>query len=140
MKNRLTNQVEIVVGDWSGDGHGKTDTTMIKSSLSGTGIWKAYKKGIEIVGFDLTEFGSDYEDGYLPTEHYEKLLELGCTIEVDDYDPKDADEDKPEKVPLYSESYVDLFLFIVGLGDPEFRYKEADTSDSIHIGGYGLFN
>ena len=50
------------------------------------------------------------------------------------------DDDRAE-VGLYPESFADLYLAFVKLGDPTFEYKEINPKweDKICIGGYGLF-
>ena len=47
--------INLIVGDWSGDGHTVTETVTISSNCSVDSIRLAYKEGSEILGFDLSE-------------------------------------------------------------------------------------
>lgn len=120
----------IVIGDWSDDGHGKTETFEIKSNLSKKEIEKAYQEGSKLVGFDMIKDICDsYEDSEFPKESYEKLVSLGCKVKLTPYNgviSPDFDE------------WKELFLFVTFLGDKNFQWKDVKSSD-IRIGGYGLF-
>lgn len=136
--------IRLIVGDWSDDGHGKTDVIRIKSNLSQKKLAKAYDKGTKKVGYNfMNEVAAEYEDGTISHNQYTRLKELG----FDKYEIETSFwYDKKDKTPLdkrtYSISpseYADLLLFICKLGDKSFEYEEVeDDSDSWTIGGYGL--
>lgn len=51
----------VVLGDWSQDGHGKSEKVLIKSNLPVGDTQKAYKKSVEDTGFHFAEeICSDY--------------------------------------------------------------------------------
>lgn len=127
----MKNIISLVMGDRSGDGHGKTDTVIIKSNLSKKDLEKAYKKAIKIIGFDLAEVASEYEDNYISEKLYLKLKKAGFT--------EDYGESEDEKYQIFSEAYADIYLFFIKIGEPKFEYEIVDSSNSINIGGYGLF-
>jgi hypothetical protein len=124
----MKHTVELVLGDWSDDGHGKTATFVITSNLDGSGIEKAYQAGTKILGFDFSEtVCEDYGDTSLPISVLEKLVEHGfdkSTLECED--------------SLWRDSFRDIYLFIVKLGEPNFEFSFI-LLDSLKIGGYGLF-
>jgi phosphopantothenoylcysteine synthetase/decarboxylase len=130
------------MGDWSSDGHGKTDNLVIKSNLTVAEINEAYKRGTKIVGFDFCdEVAKEYEDRRLSNEHMKLLVAQGYdekSVERVEYDNDDDDYDGDYS--LWTDSYPDIWLFIVKLGNPNFKYEEVvDSAQRINIGGYGLF-
>lgn len=132
--------ISLVVGDWSGDGHDKKDTINIRSNLDKKAMEKAYKAGTKKVGFDLcADVCSDYEDRNLDSEKWEKLKELGYQDEeLED----EADKYNNGDISLWVDSFTDIYLFIVKLGNEkfEFEYLAAKEDPTIKIGGYGLFD
>jgi hypothetical protein len=164
-----TNKTTLVLGDWSDDGHGKTDRISITSNLDTKQIEKAYNKGAKKLGFNfVNDVANDYEDSLLPLPHLKTLIEHGLDIEqaFDEYELKfvkqalaretpveeaeeevvdeeegdeDLLEDHEEGVHLWVDSFSYIYLFIVGLGDPKFVYKIVENGNEINIGGYGLF-
>ncbi len=135
--SELTNTISLVLGDWSHDGHGHTDTVVILSNLTNKQIESAYKKGTKKVGFDfIKDVASDYEDSKISEEQLNKLISLG----LKGWD-KVGDESDEDALYLYTEAYADIYLFIVKLGNEEFEYKilEGELNPEIHIGGYGMY-
>lgn len=128
--------LKIVVGDWSHDGHGRTESILIKSNRSYAQLDAAYLKGSSIVGFNIVKFvGSEWDSCCISKEEFLKLRELGLPkscLEVEPY----LDHDYKE-VRVCTDDYMRLYLFIVKLGDPEFRYKIVKVVD-VNINGYCL--
>jgi hypothetical protein len=76
-------------------------------------------------------------------EHGLEIKDLGLTSEYDLKEAADAFEDEDsEGLVLYSETYVNIFLFITKLGGEEFQFQilKGELNPSINIGCYGLFN
>lgn len=143
--SKFSEVTTLVVGDWSGDGHDKTSMTVIRSNLNSKQIMKAYKKASKKLGFSLIDdVASDYEDRILSRDRLQVLLDNGMKFEVLglEYEIKEAKEcledEASEGIGLWSESYRDIFLFIVKMGDESFQW-EVSHGDSLNIGGYGLF-
>lgn len=139
----LPHMINLVLGDWSGDGHSKTETVTILSNLEKKDVAKAYKKGTKKVGFNLTEeVCAEYEDNNISREQVEKLAELGIPKDayLDSYDLEQDEEDSEDGFSLWTNGFAELWLRIAQLGNPDFKY-EVTTHDSpnINIGGYGMY-
>jgi len=132
----LQHTINLVLGDYSHDGHSRTDTVTIISNLEKKDVVKAYKKGCEKVGFNLTDdVCADYEDMAMPAEIAEKLKAAGI-------DPNDFVEVLDENLSFdyNGGAFAELWLRIAQLGNPDFKYKVTeDESPNINIGGYGLY-
>jgi hypothetical protein len=129
-----THRINLILGDPSGDGHGKSQTVVINSSLSKHELLAPYQAGTKLVGFDfINEVCKEYEDCRLEREYKTKLLELGFF---------DFYEDGLEEDTCYldQELFVQIFLFICKLGDTLFEYQIVESNSYINIGGYGLFH
>lgn len=147
--NNFPHSTTLVLGDWSDDGHGKTEIIIIHSNLDSEEITIAYNKASKKLGFKfMDDVCADYEDSGIPQEYLNTLIKNGLKLEAifdTDYDLKEAREvlegdDPDETVGLWTHSYTQIFLFIVKMGNPEFEYKIVeDDSNRIDIGGYGLF-
>ena len=133
----MDNLIRLVVGDWSGDGHNITDTSFMKSNLTYIEISSAYRKGSEILGFNLKEdCCHEYEDSLLLGEHIFALRANGIDIKFDGRH-EDPMEDEEEGVRLMSEEFVEIYLEICKLGNPDFKYEIFRIND-VNVGGYGL--
>lgn len=133
----LLHVTNLTMGDWSYDGHNQTSVKTIVSNLSTKQIEEAYKAGTKIVGFDLTkDVARDYEDTELPSEFADMLRKHG--FDVDSEIEKHVDEENG--FILWIDTFPKIFFFIVKLGNPDFRYAEAEQKQNINIGGYGLFS
>lgn len=132
----LPHMINLVVGDWSHDGHNMTEQSTIKCNLEKKDLEKAYKKGTKVVGFNLTEeVCADYEDMSMPAEIAEKLKVAG--IDANEYVEH---EDGEELSFAYNhEAFTELWLRIAQLGNPDLKYEmSSNESPNINIGGYGL--
>ena len=130
----MSKVINLVMGDWSSDGHGKTETVSIKSNLDKEEIKAAYKAGTKILGFDfINEVCADYGCHHrLPQENFETLVKHG--MRRDNWDMYDENT-----ISMWTDSFSEIYLFIVKLGNPEFEYKTVKAA-TIDIGGYGLFD
>ena len=54
--------INILVGDWSADGHGKTETETYTSNYAADDIEQFYSEAVEKLGFDITKYFDSYED------------------------------------------------------------------------------
>jgi hypothetical protein len=127
----------LVLGDWSHDGHGKSSIVTIRSNLTKPEIEAAYREGIKKVGISFVEdIGSDYDDYggcTIETEDCEKLEEAGI-------DTTEVEEDPNGSYRLYEEGFVKIYLSLVKLGNPKFKWDRVSYDENhIRIGGYGLF-
>lgn len=119
--------LNLVIGDWGGDGHNIRENYNIDSNLSVEDFWTAYKKGTQILGFDfIQEIAVEYDDNSI-SEEYQEILK----------------EKLPTKIKIcesiYSKDYITVVLDIVKLGNSIFKYKIIDGQE-VNIGGYGLMS
>lgn len=118
--------IELVLGDWSDDGHGKTLSTWFKTNLDQEQIEQAYQLGVIKIGVSICDdIAKEYQDSQISEEDAQKFVDAGFTY-------------YPLGPNLIQEQFLELYLFTVKTGNPEFRYYEQ-KSKSINIGGYGLF-
>lgn len=135
MNELKKHNITIVVGDWSRDGHGMTETFSISSSLDRMKISEAYKKGVTKLGFSISECCQNYEDPYLDDTNVKLLEAAGFDLtSLDAFDP----ESEETLFSLLPDDFNNIYLFTVKLGDPSFEWEIID-SNRINIGGYGLF-
>lgn len=149
--------LDLIVGDWSHDGHEKTTNFVVSFKGTIEKLDEAYKKGTEILGFDITkEVATEYEETRVLKSIEDKLKEYNIILEdtwdEKDYEPqvgpykwvvKDGNKDyiKTETGLMYSASmdiqeYIDVYLLTCRLGGLEIT--EVDIP-SKNIGGYGFF-
>lgn len=143
--NTKTYVIELITGDWSGDGHEKTASLRFRCNVSSKELEKAYKAGAKLLKHDITKHCGDYEDNGVPTKLLDdlktKLLKEFGEEFMKDYYFNTSDEDFVTE-GIYNigyEEYTDIYMFIAKLGNHELVYKQVKEVDSIHIGGYGLF-
>lgn len=126
---------ELVLGDWSGDGHNQSITILIESNLNRDEIYKAYEKTAEELDFDLIqEVAFEYEDNIVTTEQALIINSLG--IQLDGKYLIDLESTEP--IDIWKDDFVNIFLAMVKRGNPSFEYKRIE-GETIEIGGYGLF-
>ncbi len=143
--SELAHIITLSVGDWSGDGHGKSDSIVIRSNLDKKAIEKSYRKATKELGFDFCkDVCAEWEDNNLPKEMLDALVERGLkTVKMDiDFDIERSKKDNEWEVHLWVNDYANIYLFIVALGNKEFQYipLDGDINPTIHIGGYGIYD
>lgn len=129
--------IELVLGDWSDDGHGKTESFYIKTEEDIDDINSAYKKGSEIIGFWLDEeVCYEYENNVMEDDVFEKLEASGFPLLQEIID---------NEMYLYEDVFTKIYLHVVSIGFKElfgrdfyFEYARKNIP-TINIGGYGLF-
>ena len=129
-------EIKLVVGDWSDDGHGKTEEFVIESNLTVKQVEKAYAKGAKKLGVDLKrEVAVDFDT---PVISKATLLKFyGQEKKIPDFYDLSEDSKNLFIDPL---AYTELYLLTIKAGEPKFKYKFVDDRDNVvNIGGYGLF-
>lgn len=154
LKNKieLRDITTLILGDWSKDGHSLSDTIHIASNINNKEIEKAYKKATKKLGFDfIDDVCRDYEDDLCPKDILNILIKYKFSINDLYIDPKftgdleNATEVFTNKdsdgLHLRKDSFLYIYLFIIKLGNKNFKYEilEEELNPSIHIGGYGLY-
>lgn len=123
--------INLLLGDWSGDGHSITETVTIECNRNVETLKMAYERGVELTGINLTkDICSDYEDNKVSSEIIETLKVFGMVDLPDTYDE--------DSYSFWTDTYANTWLFIAKVGDPELEFKIV-KNQSINIGGYGLY-
>lgn len=130
----MSKQIQLIAGDWSDDGHGRTSTYIIECNKSPESVSKAYEKGLKIAGFQGRDFCSDYEDSTVPMLLVQFLEGRG--VKLDNYEEADAENGW---VSVYDEEYVEIYIALAKVGDPTLKITQVNPP-TINIGGYGLFH
>lgn len=144
----LTNLINLVVGDLSGEGHGIHTSYVIRSSLSKKEMNKAYKNAVKNAGFDLVKkICAEYEDCQIPEKYRAKLLAIPEVYNLLKSWQEESDVDEEvNSNSLFSfdvedHSWLAIFLAFTKSGNPKFEYEIMDDKEleTVHAGGYGLF-
>lgn len=131
----------LTVGDWSHDGHGRTEVRTILSNLTTNEIQEAYKKGAQQLDFDLIKVIEErchrHDDSKLFSEHVVKLERAGFVVKFEN--ELEATEECETYYPICSWDYFKIYLFMVSVGNPAFKHETIDSyKNNINIGGYDL--
>lgn len=143
--------MHLVLGDWSGDGHGKSDNVLLLSNKSVNEIQNAYKASCKLTGLqfnhnnDYTErnldwreagkyqIGCEYENSSPSEEAIEILKSFNVPMDVfEEYDEEDED------YCLHEDGFVKLWIWFVKLSLSEDAVLEpSEEVDQIpKINGY----
>ncbi len=140
------NRMYLVLGDWSDDGHGKSEKLLIESNKTVEEIQNAYKDSCKLTGISFNGDNEDYtqtnrfwvessnyriaveyEEPKLTSEVLEVLEKFKC--------PKGIIENYNEE-PYYR-SYIDLWDWFVKLSLPDLEFNIVKEDDGIPcINGY----
>lgn len=137
--NKLPFTITLILGDPSGDGHGKSKTIVFNSNLNVTDIGLAYKKASKELGFDLiSDVCNDYEDNFVPKDIFDTLVKNGMEYDLSDYEKNQLEDADTRGINIYTDEYLNIYFFIVFFGNKNFEY-EITNYPVIDIGGYGLY-
>lgn len=132
----MEHKFKLVVGDWSSDGHGISDTTVCICNHSNGEVIDAHKK-LASKGINLESQCGNYQDSKLSKDFIEKLNEIGFNFSEIDFDDLVLDEGE---VYINCTDWVKLYMELSKIEIPDLQYKFiSDGLPSIYIGGYGLF-
>jgi len=153
------NKFYLVLGDWSDDGHGKSDKILLKSNKSVTEIQNAYKQSCKSTtcsfnhNDDFTGIKRDYKESikycvcseYQQTTLTPEIIKIfkkqNCPflkkLENDDY-------------IVSQEIFVKLLMWFISLSLPDFKCEEIEDDIPVLNGywdnnlnvqfGYGLYD
>ncbi len=129
--------IELVVGDWSKDGHNQSDKFLYETNLSKEEIEKAFSDGCNTIGikFNICE---EYEDDKVSQDFISKIVLAG--LDPSKYLYESWDSKKLERIEN-PESFSLLWLDIAKVGNSSLEYKliKPESGYGIKIGGYGLY-
>jgi hypothetical protein len=124
--------VQLVMGDYSNDGHNITETVLCRLIVEpfpyppdGFNLRKHYKEAAAKIGLDITEYCQDYEDNHLDSDAAKILL--------DKFDLEFPDG-------LSSEDFSGIYILIFNSLNPSIRLERIEGVHYNQIGGYGLFS
>lgn len=129
------NIVELIVGDWSGDGHRQTCNLLVQTNITAKDIEKAYKEGTKKLGFNfIEEVCCDFEEDTVSGEYLEILKNQLDLSKCSNF----LLEESEDYIVLSIKDYIEIYLAIIRYGDP-FCVVFEKKVDVLKIGGYGLF-
>jgi hypothetical protein len=145
----MSDTFNIVVGDWSHDGHGHTRTHLVNTALTYQDVeqaWDAVNDKLdEKYGFSFHEVCQDYENNLLTKDQSDAFIDMGINLadicdSADDYLYDDDDSDA--EFALDSDSFVKLVITLLNQHNPQLMLHRTTNSNrkELHIGGYGLFS
>lgn len=135
---------KLVVGDWSSDGHEKTEDVYFMINVKTVkDVEKAYAVGTKKLGFDLkNDCCAEYEDNKISDDQVVKLKASGIDLKAAfNFDDADDDPDEEDFQFMDPQTFAHLYMFIAKLGDPKLEFTQVNTDriERINVGGYGLF-
>jgi hypothetical protein len=155
-------QFYIVLGDWSSDGHGKSEKILIESNTPVSELQQAYKKSCKKTGISFhhdyprlkaekIEICTKYEESQMTDQIYHALKKINCPFDDLDFDgigdDKITDENFDE-IYFNSDSFLNLLMWFIGLSI-EFEWQKVKESIPCFNGywqkelniqiGYGLY-
>jgi len=150
MKER---KFKLVVGDWSGGGHGKTNDFYVLSNAKDTDELKAaYAAGVKVVGVDIEALCKGYEQSVVSVEDFEKIkskathgeLDMGAGEEfLAQYSDPVNDPPFQENeggIDLVSYDYFRLWRATARIGNPNLTLSVVNEGiEELDIGGYGTY-
>lgn len=148
-------KINIVLGDWSDDGHGKTDKVLLEVNKTKIEMQDAYKKSCKTLGVSFNHnddftgikpqnpnrlIATDYCDAELPLEAYHILKENGFDLEF-------IEEDE---MYMCEGDFVDLLMQFIRFSLPGFEWEIVkdevenfngywDNNLNVQF-GYGLYS
>jgi len=134
----LIHTIQITLGDWSDDGHGKTSDIFYKCNMTGTEVEGLYNAAVKLHGIDITSECDEYEDRELSEEYFKNARQIfGSYPEVQ----KLLDSIEYEDLNMDHDSFAELYMWTAKLmsADLVFEQTRPDYDNIIRPGGYGLF-
>jgi len=110
----------LPIGDWSNDGHWKTDCVTITSNKTVNELQEAYLKAEKKYWINIFEFCQEYGDSYINIDNYNKLLKLWI-VESNDEDDND------DWISMDSEALAEILLNFIKLELQDFNYEIKRT-------------
>lgn len=130
--------VELIVGDWSGDGHGKHDSfPMIIEYDDENNVTNVLKEAEETIkkqfDIDLSTWFSDYEDNKINKKDTQKLIDLGININKQDID-------NGELTVWLAEDFFEIWKQLIVKVNPKIKIEKfVFTPFDSKCSGYGLY-
>ncbi len=120
------NKMSLVLGDWSGDGHEKTEKVFIETNKFLGEVVQAYKDSCELTHVSFNDIANDYGDNHLDDEIAKIFTELKCPL---------LEEIENEDNYLHPNLFARLWFWFISLSLPDFQFKII-KDDTPTINGY----
>ncbi len=140
---------QIVIGDWSNDGHGRTETYPVECNYKPQEVQRAIiraekKSGVYIMSREKDKILGKYEDNLLPRDKYMKLKEIGvnfAAFEDNDVVAEFADGNEDANITAKDCAILCLEMAKTQLVGLEYKFVELETlfGESGGFIGYGCF-
>jgi len=120
---------KIIIGDWSGDGHGKSDYFVFRSNYDVKDIQQAYKDSCKLTGVQF----NDNENNYTGKDLYRQEDRMIC-VEYEEYHISEFAVDVLKKYNIDTkkfdeyvkvDDFADLIMDFIKLSLPNMIYREA---------------
>ena len=145
----------VILGDWSDDGHGKTEKSQIEFftendsiELTEKLIVDNYRANVEKLGFGLPELWSNYEESTPSNDKIEKLRDVLGAVYYSESSKEDFEDGVLPFGSFYTASYggktyiesdgdsLDIAMFLVLAGLPDVHWRTL-SEPPVLFGGYG---
>jgi len=140
----------LVLGDWSGDGHGKHDKVLLESNVEVEVVQKAYKDSCKLTGVsfnhnedytgkkDAPQIATEYEDSEMSVKVIDIFKnKFGLTDAMIKSWDKDIEFEPGDPVWLSDDAFVNAWIWFVKLSNPKIELNKVKEKDAIPcINGY----
>jgi hypothetical protein len=141
-KAELPHTFTLTMGDPSRDGHNMSDSPFFRCNRTLADVKKAFIRASTTHGLDITRQCQEYEDDKFD-EKFVKNAKAAFHNRPDllEWECFNPDPDDRWSGGVDTDTFVELYLEIAKLADPELEWSEdASNADDHFIGGYGLYN
>jgi len=144
----MSDTFNIVVGDWSNDGHGHTDTQLISTVMTFSDIEHAWndinRQMDDTYGFNLYNICEEYEDWFLTKKQSDAFTAMGINLDevAEDVSDYSGAEGRDAEYAMGSDNYVELIIRLFNIHNPLLAVSRTKNGKKkeLHVGGYGLFS
>lgn len=128
--------IEFIIGDWSDEGHGKTESFFAISSATQKELHKIYKKAVKEYGIDPEGLCDVYEVSTIPADDFKRIKDQFSEIVEKLYDTEDDDGSQA----VDPEFFVNIICAMINryVDDDEFIKRVECFRFPVTV-GYGLF-
>jgi hypothetical protein len=148
------NKIDIVLGDWSDDGHGKSDKVTILINKTPSEMKQAYKASCKALGISfnhnddftgitdssyeeqkMRHICSDYEDSTLNSYCY-KILSDNCFQYISNSEVLDKlndDGEDEDNQYLDDEDLIEILMAFITYSMTDFKWKYPEAGEKIPV-------
>jgi len=146
--DKLPNKMSLVLGDWSGDGHGKTSKVLVATNKTVQEIQDAYKASCKLTGveFNHNEDYTERKRNYVERRKFQISVDYESGIKITSEVNK-ALAKHGMKIPKYildedfndsEQEFTKLWFDFVKLSLPDLKYKIIEDNIPCINGHYDI--